>query len=363
MSVVALCIFRQDDITCHGGRLTIVFSMESTNQSAKTREHTRHLGRLRIIHREVSSGRCPRTCDLAQRFGCTERTIKRDFAYLRDQLEAPLVYDRERRGWRYTNPGWDFTDIPLTEGELLAFFVAEHALKATGQAPEAILLRTGLAKLAARLPTEISVNANNLGEALSFQHAPHVAVDPHILHALARAAAERRTIAFTYHSQHRNQETRREVDVLHLHNFIGDWYAIAYDHLRREVRDFHAGRIKDLRETKKFFDPPDNWHQDKHFRSGFTMMRGGRKTTVSILFDAYQSRWMRERHTFHPDETREDLPDGSLRLTFPVGHNGLEAVARFVCNYAGHCCAERPTALRKIIRERLTRALKDHQEN
>ncbi|HEV7906127.1 MAG TPA: WYL domain-containing protein, partial [Pyrinomonadaceae bacterium] len=98
-------------------------------------------------------------------------------------------------------------------------------------------------------------------------------------------------------------------------------------------------------------------------RRGFYMMRGGRSTTVEIIFDAYQARWMRERQTFHPNERREDLPDGSLRLTFPVGRNGLDAVARFCLAYAGHARAERQTALRRLIRERLTCALKDHSED
>ena len=72
---------------------------------------------------------------------------------------------------------------------------------------------------------------------------------------------------------------------------------------------------------------------------------------------------MKERIAFHPDEQRQDLPDGGLRLTFPVGRNGLDAVARFCLAYAGHCRAERPAALRKLIRERLTRALADHRED
>ena len=74
-------------------------------------------------------------------------------------------------------------------------------------------------------------------------------------------------------------------------------------------------------------------------------------------------RWMRERQTFHVDEHREDLSDGGLRLSFPVGRNGLEAVARFCLTYAGHCRAEKPAALRRLIRERLQQALAQQQED
>jgi predicted DNA-binding transcriptional regulator YafY len=132
--------------------------------------------------------------------------------------------------------------------------------------------------------------------------------------------------------------------------------------MRGEVRDFHAGRIRHLSLTTKFFDPPVGWNADDYRRRGFYMMRGGRTTTVQIVFDSYQARWMKERIAFHPDERREDLPDGSLRLTFPVGRNGLDAVARFCLADAGHCRAECPAALRKLLRERLSKALKDHSD-
>jgi len=337
--------------------------MSSSNGQASTRVHARALSRLQQIHREISASRYPTVRRLAQLLERSDRTVKRDLSFMRDQLGAPLIFDRVRRGWRYREPGWALPPIQFDEGELLAFFTAAEVLRATGHAPEAVLLRASLAKLADFLPAEVNVNLATLGEALTFQPLPHVMVEPTTLQTLARAAAARRTISFDYHSQHRNKQTQREADVLLLHNFAGDWYAIAYDHLRHEVRDFHAGRIRHPTLTAKYFDPPAGWNADTYLRRGFFMMRGGRITTVQIVFDSYQARWMKERIAFHPAERREELPDGGLRLTFAVGHNGLDAVARFCLAYAGHCVAERPAALRKLLRERLTRALEDHRED
>src|SRR2546423_4665506 len=215
------------------------------------RVHTRAVARLKLIHEEISAGRYPTVRSLAKLLERSERTVKRDLSVLRDQLNAPLVFDRAHGGFRYREPGWILPPYNFDEGELLAFFTAEHALRATGHAPEAILLRAALAKLAAFLPPEVSINLATLGEALTFQQLPHVTVRPETLHTLARAAAERRTISFGYHSQHRNQKTQREADVLLLHNFAGDWYAIAFDHLRRTVRDFHAGRMTRLTLDRK----------------------------------------------------------------------------------------------------------------
>lgn len=325
--------------------------------------HRRALIRLNAIHRAIRGGGCPSTEQLAvlREVERSKRTIKRDLDALRE-LGAPLVFDRARHGWRYRDPGWEMPLTRLTEGELLAFFTAERALQAAGRTPEAAMLRNGLARLSALLPEEVTVNLVAFGEAISAQSAPHVLVDPAALQKLARAAAAQRTVEFDYHTQSRNEHNHRKVDVLLLHNFAGDWYAIGWDHLRDDFRDFHAGRISRLRETDEYFVLPEKWNREEYLRRGFQMMRGGRMTRVSLVFDEYQARWMRERDQFHPDEQREELPGGELRLKFPVGSNGLDAVARFCLQYAGHCRVEAPAALRKMVVARLKTALQQQEK-
>lgn len=327
------------------------------------RVHHASFRRLNQIHQALRTGRYPTLAQLcAVTDGSSVRTVKRDLRVLRHDLGAPLKFDRARGGYHYSEPGWEFPLVRMTEGELLAFFTAERALKAVGRSPEAELLRNGLAKLAAQLPAEVLLNLAELTDRLSFQTAPQVAIDAATLQQLARAAVERRTVQFDYHSQTRNEQRQRRVNILLLHDFAGDWYAIGWDHWRQDYRDFHLGRISKLRLTAEYFNPPPGWNKDEYLRRGFQMMRGGRLTTVSLVFDEYQARWIRERDQFHPDETRAALPDGGLRLQFKVGQQGLDAVARFCLTYAGHCRVEAPAALRKLVRERLQQALAQHSE-
>src|SRR2546421_6933607 len=102
---------------------------------------TRALSKLKQMHEEISAGRFPTTRTLAEVLERNERTIKRDLSFMRDQLGAPLIYDHTRRGWRYGEPGWALPPQKFNEGELLAFFTAAEVLRATGHAPEAMLLR------------------------------------------------------------------------------------------------------------------------------------------------------------------------------------------------------------------------------
>ena len=326
------------------------------------RHHFSLLANVAKLHNAIRTGRCPTLDELAELVECSPRNAKRHLRNMRERLNAPLVYDAIRKGYRYREPGWELPPFEFSEGEMLAFFLAERVLKHAGHTPEAMLLRSALRKFATLLPEKISLNPTALGEAVTFENSPHVMVEPAHLNLLARVAVEQRTVEILYHTQSRNQTLTRKIDVLHLHNFAGDWYAIAFDHLRRELRDFHVGRIKSITETDDYFTPPAKWDAADYLRRGFGMMRGGQSAQVSIIFDAYQARYMRERQAFHPDESRAELPDGSLRLTFRVGRNGLDAVARFCLTYAGHCRVEQPAALREMVRERLQSALQQHQE-
>jgi hypothetical protein len=91
------------------------------------------------------------------------------------------------------------------------------------------------------------------------------------------------------------------------------------------------------------------------------MIHDGR-LDVSVVFDKYQARWLREQPPIHSEEEREDLPDGGLRLSFSVGLNDLEVAARFCLSFSGHCRIERPEALRKFVCKCLQQALIQHQE-
>ena len=91
----------------------------------KFRIHHRHYGRLIYIDHQVRSSHYPTTTSLARDFEINPKTIERDLNYVRDRLRAPLAYDHRRRGWYYTEPNFVLPAIQLTEGELVAIFLAE----------------------------------------------------------------------------------------------------------------------------------------------------------------------------------------------------------------------------------------------
>ncbi|HMO82375.1 MAG TPA: WYL domain-containing protein [Pyrinomonadaceae bacterium] len=319
------------------------------------------MARLQRIHREISAGRHPSLGVLAEILDVTPRTVKRDIAVMRNLLSAPVKYDRRQRGFIFEEPGWTLPVQKMTEGEMLAFFLAERVLRFIGHSNEAVLVKSATAKLAAHLPEEVSVSLSELLGAVSYQGVPASTVKPATLSRLARACIESEILEIEYYSPHSQKLSRRTIEPYCLHNFAGDWYLIAFDHLRKGMRDFQLSRIREYTATGRWFTKPANWDSNKYLADGFQMTRGGRPVSVEIVFDSFQAQWIRERRNFHPNEEREELENGELKLSFRIGKNGLSAVARFCMTYAGHFRVIKPNELRSLIRQKAGDTLKAHK--
>jgi len=309
--------------------------------------------RLRLIVSELQRGHYPNKARLAQLIGRTPRTVHRDLVALRDDWGAPIKFDREQNGFHLTDPKWQVPDLRLTEGELISFFVAERVLRRLSDTTEVQLARTALAKLAAHLPEEVVVDVEALEAAIDFAPEPALDASPVFLRQLAAAASKRQTLHIHYFSQNRNQHTERDVNVLLLHNSLGEWYAVCEDLSDgKKVKDFHVGRITQLTQTRRPFQPPEDWNPQEYLKRGFGMFRGGKDVTVEIEFDAYQARYARERK-FHTTQKNRELPEGRLRVTFETTEAALGQVARWLMQYGSHAEAIAPQELRQSIRQEI----------
>jgi predicted DNA-binding transcriptional regulator YafY len=326
--------------------------------SREKRSHGRTTVRLRDLDEMIRNGRCRSAAQAAAVLGVKPRTIMRDIELLRDRHRAPIEYDLQAKRWRYTNKSFVLPGIQMSEGELVAVFLAERLMEQYRGAPFEPQLKRAFEKITEWLPEQVTVDLSAQGQTYSFEIGPVTEIDPGLVEAIGRAVSERRRLEITYYTQSRSEETVRRIDPYHVHNHRGEWYVIAYDHLRQGERDFHLGRIRSFRETETRFTVRPGFDLADHLKSGFDMVRGGEQHVVEIEFDAYQAQWIREKKEWHAGEERDDLPDGGLLLRMKVG--GLEAVKRFVMQYGAHAKVRGPAILRQMIEEELRQMLQDY---
>ena len=213
------------------------------------------LRRMQQIDALLQERRYPDLRTLAEYLEVADRTVMRDLAYLREQLGAPIDFDHQRKGYYYTDARYRLPAIQLSEGELLAVLVADKALHAYRGTPFEASLRTAFDKIIRALPDRIISHAAGYSSAFSYDAGPLCAVPEHLFLLFAHAITAHERVQLRYHTQSRDETTDRVVDPYRLHNNRGDWYLIAYCHLRGAVRDFLLHRIEDAVPRQQHFLP------------------------------------------------------------------------------------------------------------
>jgi predicted DNA-binding transcriptional regulator YafY len=240
--------------------------------------------RLLRIHRLVQARRYPNIPDLARLLGVSRSTIQRDVDILRDQMGAPLAFNPIEQGYEYTEEGFTFPDVQMSEGEILALMVADRALTDYRGSEYEPLLRRLLAKAAVSLTDQRTVSPQKLAEAQSFlQGPPAERIDPKVFAVMEKALRARETLEISYGAK--GSTSKRRVDPYHLANVDGDWYLLGYCHKRQQVGIFKPSKIRRAKSTGDRF-LPRRFDPEEFLRTRIEAMAGEKIFEAVLRFDA-----------------------------------------------------------------------------
>ncbi|NUO83424.1 WYL domain-containing transcriptional regulator [candidate division KSB1 bacterium] len=317
--------------------------------------------RFARIDLKLREGKFPTAKELAASCSCSERTIERDVARLKDKHGAPIYFDYNHGGYAYSDPTFTLPAIRMTQGELLAIFLAEQLLAQYANTPLHQRLASAFRKISSFLPEEVSLDFHDLASTISFHPGPvRDQAREGVFDLLTAAIAERRTVAMRYFSQYRNASTEREVDPYHLQNQQGDWYMIGYCHWRKGLRDFALTRIQELRALERTFAIPATFDKEAYLKQQFGIEKGGSPQEVILKFSPQQARWMREK-AWHQTEQKISNADGSLLLKMfvPV----TSELKRWVMQYGADVEVLGPEELRDMVKREVEALAERYQSH
>src|SRR5271157_321687 len=308
------------------------------------------LERILEIDRRIRSGEFPNADRLATFIEVSRRVIFNDRDFMINRLGAPIEYDRNHGGWYYRDETWIFPSIIVTEGELLALFLSiEIAHRYLGTGLETSL-RSAVDKVTKNIKGPVTVDLETLRSHYTFALPPLTTVNEQVLLDLHHAISNNQCFWMGYYTASRDDHTERTVDPYHLYNIRGDWYLIAFDHSRKEFRNFLVGRIEDWRVLPEQFKRDPGFSITKWMANAFQAERGEEPLEVAIRFDAQQARYIRERR-WHETQQIEELAEGGLILHFQT--SGLGEVKRWVMQYGSHAEVLKPESLRNECRSEI----------
>lgn len=305
------------------------------------------LARMMRIHQQLIENRYPNCSSMGKDIEVSTKTIQRDIDYMRYQLELPLEYDQQRHGYYYAEPVTHFPTIPATEGEVLALFVAQKALQQYRGTPFEEPLANAFAKLTQVMGEEVTVNLQELSEAMSFHHTGAGLTDMQVFQKVTEALREHRELSFSYRKLNSNRSEDRRVQPYHLGSIDGQWYLFANDLSRDDMRTFVLGRIRDVPQVGRKFKKDKEFSLRKRLMGSFGVYSGEGNFKVQIEFDTFAAQLIRER-TWHGTQEIEELAEGGLVLT--VCLDSLEEIESWVLGWGSHARVLGPAELKKRVR-------------
>lgn len=301
------------------------------------------------VHRMLKANEVVNSSVLAQRFEISARHAQRIIDFLADQLNAPIEWDARRRTYFYREATFELPTKIMTEGEAVAIIVAHQALLSQQATPLGSRLYRALNTLKDLLPETVSVGVSDLLANMSFEPSPARRVESHVLDVLVRAMEQRQTVALCYYGANSDEISQRALDVYHLTNRRGDWYAVGYCHLRQGLRTFAVSRIQTVDLSAARYEIPTAFNAERYFGESMGVDTTGTASEIILEFDSYEARWVRER-TWHPSQRQERLKDGRIRLYLTVRQS--PELMQWILSYGAHVRVLQPAALAEEVARR-----------
>ena len=320
------------------------------------------LNRILELHQLLSARRQPvALADICQVLECSDSTARRTLQYLRDQCDAPLEYDRERNGWRYSVRAGSRQPMPgiwFSPEELYALLVSHQLLTD---------LQPGL------LSQHIDPVRDKVEQLLEHHGVGHPEVARRIrilqiasrptnlkhFRKLATALLQRQRVSVLYHGRERDVTTERVISPQRLVYYRSNWYLDAWCHLRRDLRHFSMDRLHPV----AVLDEPAREISDntlnKHYASAYGIFAGEPRHKAVLHFTPSAARWVADEQ-WHPEQEGKVLKDGSFQLKVPYSDD--RELIMDILKYGPDVEVLRPKKLREAVAERLQAAGRQYRK-
>ena len=306
------------------------------------------LARMMQLHAQLQARKFPNCRKLAHELEVSSKTIQRDIEFMRYQLGLPIEYDQLHFGFVYTEPVANFPNIQVSEGEIVALFVAQKALQQYCGTPFEAPLRAAFRKIEHGLKDRITFSWSDLNAAISFRSAGQSLADLEAFEVLSHAVLESTEIEFRYRKLRGTAAETRRVRPYHLGCVDNQWYLFAFDLDRKQLRTFALPRIREPRRTGVRFRRPANFSIGKFLESSFGVFQGDGRTMVRVRFQSFAAQLVRERMWHHSQKIKE-LRDGGLELQLQLG--SLEEIERWILSWGDQAEVLEPAKLRQRLAE------------
>lgn len=256
--------------------------------------------------------------DLVAQLGVSQKTVRRDLHRLRD-VGFPLAKTNERHGRaRWSLDGETITATGLSFDEAFALVLATRTLGSLAGTEIGTAADSAVAKLRSGLSESVIDYCDRLARLIT--NIPFRDVDygnkAEIFETILLSHEESVNVFIGYRSRRATEPFSYPISPYAIRHYQNSIYVIGFSEQHDAVRCFKLDRISEAEQTSVPFTIPPDFDVDQHLSPAFGIQTG---TPVQVILKIAPTaaRPMAESK-WHPTQTNDFQPDGSLRLAVQV---------------------------------------------
>ena len=260
---------------------------------------------------------------LMDELGVSRATLKRDLEYLRERLDAPIVYDRHANGYSMRP---DARDPRQVRHQLPGVWFSEreiHALLTMHQLIQGLdeggVLARHLQPLLDKLHGMLGASegqARELMQRVKIMSAARRPVVGRHFELIGGALMQRRRVQMRYWVRSRREETERSVSPQRLVHWRNTWYLDAWCHTSNALRRFALDAVRDASLLEQRAKLVALKTIEAALDAGYGAFSGARVQWATLRFRPEAAQWV-QHEQWHPQQQATLHDDGSLTLRVP----------------------------------------------
>jgi predicted DNA-binding transcriptional regulator YafY len=301
---------------------------------------------------------------LRDELGVSPATLKRDLQFLRDRMNAPIVYSVIDNGYRFSDPAQagakaaqhELPGLWFSENEIHAMLTMHQLL--AGLDDDGVLARH-LQPLMEKLQGMLGTDAHQARELMRRVKVIGTArrrVPSQYFELLGGALVQRRRVWLRYFKRSDRSLSEREVSPQRLVNYRNTWYLDAWCHASEGLRRFALDAMREARVLDGKARNVSVRDLEAALDSGYGIYGGGggKVKWATLVFNEDAAQWVANEE-WHPQQKARWLKDGRYELQVP--YSEPTELVMDILRHGDSVVVVADKALAGLIGERLQSAL------
>jgi proteasome accessory factor C len=270
------------------------------------------IDRLYLLDKILKERRTPISIEaLKERLECSQATVYRVIATLRDEFSAPVYSDEN--GVSYDRSAqFDLPGIRLNAEETQGLLMAAHLLEDL----QSDSLHKPMQRILDNIDKVLQQKGINNRRMIQIIPALSRQPDPAVFQTVMSGLQQEKKLKLSYRNRQQQNTTQRLVSPLRLTSYRNAWYLDAWCDLRDDIRLFALEQIQDIQLDVERAKQVSTAQLRAHYADSYGIFSGKMKHTAVIRINTLLAPWTVFEH-WHSQQQMERVDDHHILLHIP----------------------------------------------